>query len=263
MRDEMVEINGQRLHVTDTGGQGAVLLFAHGNQMDNSMWSSVIDLLRDDFRCIAWDMRLHGSSEDDGLPFTYWEAARDALAILDWAQVSQAILVGHSQGGFTALRAELLAPDRVAGLVLVDTMSHAFSGQSLLRMAAARDAFATGEVEATAIRLLQMAIGDDDVEQVWKERMLNQPPARLARAVGVLMGADDITDSIGAISTKAVVVHGEQDQPIPISLGEELARALPNAYLVPIAGNGHTPPLTAAAAVADAILSFARSAPLK
>ena len=70
MRDEMVEINGQRLHVTDTGGQGAMLLFAHGNQMDNSMCSRVIDLLRDDFRCIAWDMRLHGSSEDDGLPFT-------------------------------------------------------------------------------------------------------------------------------------------------------------------------------------------------
>ena len=53
IRDEMVEINGQRLHVTDTGGQGAVLLFAHGNQMDNSMWSRVIDLLRNDFRCIA------------------------------------------------------------------------------------------------------------------------------------------------------------------------------------------------------------------
>jgi len=53
MRDEMVEINGQRLHVTDTGGQGAVLLFAHGNQMDNSMWSRVIDLLRNDFRWIA------------------------------------------------------------------------------------------------------------------------------------------------------------------------------------------------------------------
>src|SRR6202012_2276798 len=120
------------------------------------------------------------------------EVDRDGLALLDWIRVSRAILVGHSQGGFTALRAELLAPDRVAGLVLVDTMSHAFSGQSLLRMAAARDALATGEVEATATRLLKMAIGDDDVEKVWRERMLNQPPARLARAVGVLMAADDI-----------------------------------------------------------------------
>jgi 3-oxoadipate enol-lactonase len=54
------------------------------------MWSRVIDLLRDDFRCIASDMRLRGSSEDDGLPFTYWEAARDALAILDWTQLSRA-----------------------------------------------------------------------------------------------------------------------------------------------------------------------------
>ena len=231
--------------------------------MDVSMWSGVIDLLKDDFRSIAWDTQLHGSTDGDELPFTYWDAARDALAILDWAQVSQAIFVGHSQGGFTALRAALLAPERVAGLALVDTTAHVFSGESLLRMATARDALAAGEVEAAATGLLQMTIGDDDIETVWKERLLRQPPARLARALGVLMGADDIADRINAISTPAVIIHGELDQPIPFSLGDELARALPNAYLVAIAGNGHTPSLTATKAVADAIVTFAHSAPFQ
>ena len=79
MRDDMVEVNGQRLHVTDTEGHGPVLLFAHGNLMDTSMWTAVTDLLAPRFRCLAWDMRLHGRSVDDGLPYTYWDAARDAL----------------------------------------------------------------------------------------------------------------------------------------------------------------------------------------
>jgi 3-oxoadipate enol-lactonase len=261
MRDDMVPINGQRLHVTDTEGSLPVLLFAHGNQMDVTMWSDVIDLLADKYRCIAWDTRLHGSSAGDELPFTYWDAARDALAILDWAQVPRAILVGHSQGGFTALRAALLAPQRVAGLALVDTMAHAFSGESLGQMAAARDALAAGEVDGVAAGLLQMAIGDADIEDAWKARMLRQSASRLARALGVLMGADDISDRIADISTPAVVIHGELDQPIPFALGEELAQTLPSAYLVPIADNGHTPSLTAPRAVADAIAAFARSVP--
>jgi 3-oxoadipate enol-lactonase len=224
------------------------------------MWSGVIDLLADSFRCIAWDTRLHGSSEDDGLPFTYWDAARDALKILDWAKVSQAIFVGHSQGGFTALRAALLSPERVAGLGLVDTMALAFGGEFLAQMAAVRDALLAGQVEATATALLQMSVGDDDIERSWKPRMLRHPAARLARAFGVLMGADDIAASISTITAPAVVIHGELDQPIPVTLGSKLAQGLPNSQWVPISGQGHTPPLTAPAKVADAIAALARSA---
>lgn len=258
MRNELVDVNGQRLNVSDTGGGGPVVLFAHGNQMDLTMWSPVIELLSPDVRCIAWDMRLHGASEDDGLPYTYWDAARDALAIIDWAGVDRATIAGHSQGGFTALRAALLAPERIAGLVLVDTMARAFSGQSLLQMAAARDALSAGDVEATATALLAMSIGDEAIEAEWKQRQLRQPAARQARALGVLMGADDILDRVSTVTAPAAVIHGDADQPIPIEHGQELARLLPNGHLVTLAGHGHTPPLTTPQAVAEAIVDVVK-----
>lgn len=260
MRDDMVEVNGQRLHVTDTEGHGPVLLFAHGNLMDTSMWTAVTDLLAPRFRCLAWDMRLHGRSVDDGLPYTYWDAARDALGVLDVAGVSTATFIGHSQGGFTALRAAQLAPERFSGLVLIDTMAHAFNGEALLQMSSIRDGFMAGAIAETADAVLAILVGDADLERDWKARLLRQPAARLARAVGVLMAADDVADGLGAIATAALVIHGDRDQPIPIALGAELAANLPTAEWLPIAGCAHTPPLTDPGVVADAIAEFVGSA---
>ncbi len=48
-------------------------------------------------------------------------SARDPLALLDHLGVQRAVLGGMSQGGFVSLRAVLLAPDRVRGLILIDT----------------------------------------------------------------------------------------------------------------------------------------------
>jgi 3-oxoadipate enol-lactonase len=256
MRQELVDVNGQRLYVTDTEGAGPVLLFAHGNLMDASMWSAVAGALAPQCRCLSWDMRLHGRSEDDGRPYTYWDAARDGLAVLDWAKVPEAFFVGHSQGGFTALRAALLAHDRIAGLVLCDTMAHTFNGEALLQMASIRDGFAAGAVDATATAVLGLLLGDADCETAWKDKLLRQPPARLARAVGVLMSVDDVAEALGTITAPTLVIHGDQDQPIPIELGRELANALPAADWLPIPGAAHTPPLTEGAAVAAAIASF-------
>lgn len=260
MRHELVDVNGQRLHVSDTGGAGQVVLFAHGNQMDHTMWDPVIELLTPDMRCIAWDMRLRGASEDDGLPYTYWDAARDALAILDWADIDRATIAGHSQGGFTALRAALLAPDRIAGLALVDTMARAFSGESLRQMAGFRDALSAGHNEPTTTQLLTVSIGDEALEAQWKQRQLQQPARRRGMSIGVLMGTDDILDRVSAISAPAAVIHGDTDQPIPIAHGRELAQALPNGYFVSLPDQAHTPPLTASRAVAEAIGDVVKSA---
>jgi pimeloyl-ACP methyl ester carboxylesterase len=56
-------------------------------------------------------------------PFTYWDSAEDALALLSSLGIEKATFVGMSQGGFISMRAALLAPERVRGLVLIDTQS--------------------------------------------------------------------------------------------------------------------------------------------
>jgi 3-oxoadipate enol-lactonase len=59
------------------------------------MWAAQVAALRDEFRCVAWDARLHGSTKDEGGLYTYWDSADDVLVLLDQLGVEQATLVGH------------------------------------------------------------------------------------------------------------------------------------------------------------------------
>ncbi|TVT55668.1 alpha/beta hydrolase [Amycolatopsis rhizosphaerae] len=253
----LVEANNARFPVADSGGTGPAVLFLHGNLMDHTMWDGVVEAL-DGYRCIRFDFRLHGATVDDALPFTYWDAAHDALAILDRLDVPGAHVVGHSQGGFTALRAALLAPARVKTLTLIDTAATAFPGEALQQMAQIRDGFAAGAVEETGTAVLGLLLGADQPSTGhWLARLRQQPARRLSTAVGVLMGADDIAARLAEITMPATVIHGAADLPIPPDAGTALASALPSASAVRLLdGVAHTPPVTHAADTADIIADF-------
>src|SRR5262245_17100154 len=111
------EVNGQRIYYQDTGGDGQVIVLAHGFLMDRSMFAPQIEAFGDQYRLVTWDQRGFGQTEFDSLPFTYWDSADDCLALLDHLQVEQAVVGGMSQGGFIALRAALKAPERVRALI--------------------------------------------------------------------------------------------------------------------------------------------------
>ncbi|MDR7168080.1 pimeloyl-ACP methyl ester carboxylesterase [Nocardia kruczakiae] len=247
---------GQRFHLRDSGGTGPAVLFLHGNLMDATMWEGVVSGLAG-YRCIRFDFRLHGDTEDDGLPFTYWDAARDGLSILDALDVPSAHVVGHSQGGFTALRAALLDPGRIRSLTLIDTAADPFPGPALEQMARIRDGFAAGAVAATGGAVLDLLLGETEAVGHWLSRLQRQPADRLARAVGVLMGADAIADRLAEITVPALVVHGAADLPIPAAAGAALAAALPAAEpLELLDGVSHTPPVTHPTVVAALLRTF-------
>src|SRR6202789_4192896 len=117
------EVNGQRIRFDDSGGDGPAVILAHGFLMDREMFAPQVEALSPEFRVITWDERGFGETEFDDQPFSYWDSARDCLALLDHLDLDQAVIGGMSQGGFLSLRAALLSPDRVRALVLIDTQS--------------------------------------------------------------------------------------------------------------------------------------------
>ena len=114
------DVNGQHLYFEDSGGQGAAVIFSHGFLMDHEMFEPQVSTLSGEFRCITWDERGFGQTEAR-TPFTYWDSADDALALLSHLDIESAFFVGMSQGGFVSMRAALRAPGRVRGLGLIDT----------------------------------------------------------------------------------------------------------------------------------------------
>ena len=116
-------VRGQEIFYEDTGGEGPVVLLAHGFLMDQSMFAAQVRVLSPHFRVVTWDERGFGQTRWDKSRFSYWDSADDALALLDHLGVARAIVGGMSQGGFLSLRAALRAPDRVRGLVLMSTQA--------------------------------------------------------------------------------------------------------------------------------------------
>jgi pimeloyl-ACP methyl ester carboxylesterase len=258
-----VEVRRARLNIPDSRRTDApTLLFVHGNVMDLHMWDALVDRLESQFRCVRWDLRLHGATVDDGENFSYWDAARDGMAVLDHLDLPSASWVGHSQGGFTALRAALLDPSRVEPVVLIDTMSHAFDTHDLAQMGQVRDGFARGDTEATARRLLRLLLDSPPHERAWLPHLIHQGSERMAKAISAVMKADDITDRVGTIRHPAVVIDGRRNIPIPFDRGEALARALPGSG--PIAGIvevGHTPPVSHPQHTLEPVTRFCANTP--
>jgi pimeloyl-ACP methyl ester carboxylesterase len=251
-------VNGQRLFFEDGGGDKPVVVFSHGNLMNRWMWAPQIEALRAQFRCLVWDQRLHGHTEDDHGGFTYWDSADDLLGLLDHLDIDRAALVGHSQGGFLSLRAALLAPSRVTALVLIDACV-TWPPEALTQMRDISDGFRTGGPDAVAAGLLDMLLGDPDIHDDWLRSWRQQPNDRLADAVTMLMGVDDIAARLSEIAQPALIVHGEADEPVPVRLGQMLREALPQAVdLVVIPGAGHTPSLTHADKVNPKLIAFLR-----
>lgn len=111
----------ERLPLTvDERGTGPVLLFVHGFMNDAAIWDGVLDELQSDFRCIAVDLPGHGRHPGNG-PGTYGRDAvlDDLRQVLDDRDIEQAVLVGHSLGGYLSLALAIEDPSRVLGLGLV------------------------------------------------------------------------------------------------------------------------------------------------
>lgn len=107
------------LRVVDRG-QGPAILFVHGWLNDATVWNGIIDELDADFRCIAVDLRGHGQSAAAGAGnYGRGLVLDDLRRVLDERGIEQAIVVGHSLGGYLALALAIEDPARVSGLGLV------------------------------------------------------------------------------------------------------------------------------------------------
>jgi pimeloyl-ACP methyl ester carboxylesterase len=102
-------------------GEGA-LLFIHGWACDRYYWASQIYDFAETHKVVAIDLAGHGDSGSDRAEWTLESLARDVQAVVDQLDLGSVILVGHSMGGPVALEAARLMPDRVVGVVGVDTL---------------------------------------------------------------------------------------------------------------------------------------------
>ncbi|MCP2317658.1 Pimeloyl-ACP methyl ester carboxylesterase [Nocardia amikacinitolerans] len=225
------------IHYEDSGGDGPVVLLAHEFLMDRTMFASQVAALAPEFRIVSWDARGHGRTKDQGLPFTYWTAARDALTVLDQIGAERAVVGGTAQGGFTALRAALIAPERIAGLILISTEAHGPTPEQSTATQRFLDEWYDDDSREHAVdRLATWLIGDDDwYRAIWTKRWLGRDRHDIEVAAGCLLARESVLDRLPEITCPALVIHAT-DSGITHDRAKQLAEGLAAATFVEIAG---------------------------
>lgn len=236
---------------------GPVVVFNHGFLMDSEMFSPNIEALGDTFRCIAWDQRGFGTTGPATRPFTYWDSAHDLIALLDHLEVASASLVGMSQGGFIAMRATLLEPDRFRALALISTRSEIDEAPVQESFRELKSEWAMNGATNVADQLGDFLLGTRDHAASWVAKWHKMSPRHFGNPVDALVLRDDITAQLGQITHASIVFHGAADRAIDPACGRTLANRLPNCKeFVLVDGAGHTPNLTHAAQVNPKLREF-------
>jgi len=99
-----------------------VVVFVHGWSCDSRYWYNQIPYFSKKYRVITIDLAGHGNSGFGRKVYTTEAFGQDVAAVLRKLDVKKAVLVGHSMGGEIILYAAKIAPERVIGLVGVDTL---------------------------------------------------------------------------------------------------------------------------------------------
>ena len=246
----IARIDGQGIRYEDSGGEGPAVLFLHGFLMDHRMFDPQVEALSDAFRCVRFDARAFGETEWDGEPFDLYDTVADGVALLDELGIDSAVWVGHSQGGYAALRAALRHPSRVRALALIDTRAGVDEPEVREAYRDVRDTWREhGPVAPLVDGLMTAILGPEEavaeLREAWRPRWEATSGENIHHALNNLLERDDLTGRLERIEQPAIVIHGELDEGIPLACGEALERELPNCEeLVVVPEAWHAPNLT-------------------
>lgn len=232
-------------------GSGQTVVLAHGYGVALGEWNIIFDRLVElGFRVIAFDQRGHGKSTIGSHGVGSQQMAGDYDAVLAHYDVHDAILVGHSMGGFLAIIFALNHPEvvtaRLKGLVLFASLpGNALEGSPQNRI----------QIPLIRIGLIQRIIASDTYGTLFGESLYGDAPSfACIQAFRQIFGAqrhqplipiiealanEDYTSRLGEIHLPTVVICGTKDKTTPPRHSEKLSKGLPNARWVQVPGKGH------------------------
>jgi pimeloyl-ACP methyl ester carboxylesterase len=104
-------------------GKGTAVVLLHGFLENKTMWDAYVTELSKRNRIITIDLLGHGKTESLGYIQTMEENADVVHEVLSKLRIRKAFLVGHSMGGYVALAFAELYPEKMKGLVLLNSTS--------------------------------------------------------------------------------------------------------------------------------------------
>lgn len=257
----VVQNQGLEIFFEDSGA-GPPVVLGHSLLCSGKMWREQVPALGTKFRVINPDLRGHGRSGHVTRPFSLYDALSDVIAVLDQLSIERATWCGLSIGGMVALRAALTRPERVAGLILLDTDAGPETGLRKLKyraMGAVARVAGLGPFLPSIARLMFGATTrrlTPTLVSEWKRQFASLHVSSVRHCLEALMRRDSLLGRLHLIDVPALVLVGEEDRSLPPPLSRRIHDRLRHSTFGLIPAAGHLSSLERPAPVTDAILRF-------
>lgn len=222
------------------------LVCAHGTLMDRTMFRPQWKALADDYHVLAYDLRAR--TEHHAEPYDLYDLADDLAALLSGRGIDSCTVAGMSMGGFTALRFADRYPDRLDGIVTIDSIARPHEESDIEQYGqmidTAREMGEVPEPMGEAIRHILFGATSNqeraDFVNRWVDRWLTYPGEAVYQEVSSWLERPDFTDELAGIEVPVLAIHGEEDMALELEKSREMVAHLPEARFEPIPEAGHS-----------------------
>jgi non-heme chloroperoxidase len=236
-------------------GSGPAVVFSHGYPLSSDAWENqMMFLLHKGFRVIALDRRGFGRSSQPGTGYDFNTFADDLATLVELLDLRQATFVGHSMGGGEVARyIGRHGEKRVAKAALIAAVTPFLLRTQTNPHGAPVEVFDGFRTAVQADRSqwnkdvsmpyysynrLGAKVSEGVREEYWRQ---GQATGMLAayHAIGAF-SETDFREDLKKISVPTLIVHGSDDQIVPLEISGALSKALvKNSELIVYEGGSH------------------------
>jgi pimeloyl-ACP methyl ester carboxylesterase len=254
------QIDDIELNVREQGQGENALLFLHYWGGSSRTWCEVIERLKNDFRCIAYDHRGWGNSDSSPSDYRIEDLAHDAQALIRKLGLRRYALVGHSMGGKIAQLLASWHPPGLEALILVapsPPVPMAVPEEQRKQMI---ESYGTRQAVELLIEhvLTAVPIPEKFREMIIEDTLRGAPQAKRAWPEAGMI--EDISSAVLNINVPTLVLAGENDQVERVAtLEQELIPRIRDAQMRVIPRSDHLSPLEVPDEIAAGIRNFLAS----
>ncbi|WP_042145219.1 alpha/beta fold hydrolase [Paucisalibacillus sp. EB02] len=242
------------------------IFLIHGFVASSYTFNRLKPLLANEFSVIAIDLPGFGKSEKStSFTYSFDNYASLVLKCMDYFQIKDAYVAGHSMGGQIALYTAKKAPERIKKLILFCSSGYLPKAKNYLIYSSYLPFFhliARRKINSqSVVRNLRNVfydhsfITEDQIEEYGRPLQDKNFPRSLVRLLRHREG-DLNSEQLKEIKTPTLLLWGKDDKVVPLPIGKKLAKDLPNAKIISYEQAGHLVTEEKAQQLYKEILSF-------
>jgi len=259
-----MRVNEAALYYEEHGTGSETIVFAHGLLWSCRLFDAQVALLKERYRCVAFDFRGQGQSEVTRSGYDMETLYEDAIALIEQLGCAPCHFLGLSMGGFIGLRLAARHPEFLRSLILLETTADPEPSEHVAKykqLTFVARWFGLGLVVDRVMPVMfgRTFLGDPvraGERREWRHRMSENHRLGITRATTGVITRQGIESEIDKITVPTLILVGDEDVAVPPVHSQRLHEHIAGSRLEIIPRAGHTSTVEEPTAVNGAITNF-------